>query len=55
MTEQGTVPERAQDSTLCKQKHVLKPQQRTGKRKGMSSPGSLNYANENTSMRMSLL
>lgn len=55
MAEQGTVPERAQERILCKQKDVLKPQQRTGKRKGMSPPGSLNYANENTSMRMSLL
>lgn len=50
MAEQGTVSERAQDRILYKQKHVLKPQKRTGKRKGMSSPGSLDYANENTSI-----
>ena len=55
MAEQGTIPERAQDRISCKETHVLKPQQRTGKRKGMSPPGSLNYANENTSMTMSLL
>lgn len=55
VAEQGRVPERAQERILCKQKHVLKPQQRTGKRKVMSLLGSLNYANENTSMRLSLL